>query len=217
MTIIVLIGHIGSGKTTTANILKSHGYIELTFADPIKTFAQALQFSSSEVNGTQLEKLELNPLWRISGREFMQKFGTNVCRDLIPSVLPQMNDLFIRVLEYKMLRNIHSNIVISDCRFLDEVKMAKKYNAIVVKLVREYTLGQKHEHIYEHKHISETSLDSYQADITIYNEGSHQDLEYDLVNALSLPICTKRSLLVMLFVVFGNLLVMAMIAESLIS
>lgn len=211
MTIIVLIGHIGSGKTTTANILKSYGYIELTFADPIKTFAQALQFSNCEVNGTQLEKLELNPLWCISGREFMQKFGTNVCRDLIPSVLPQMNDLFIRVLEYKMLRNIHSNIVISDCRFLDEVTMAKKYNAIVVKLIREYN------NTLEHKHISETSLDSYPADITIYNEGSHKDLEYDLVNALSLPIYTKRSLLVMLFVVFGNLLVMAMIAECVIS
>ena len=219
MPIVVLIGHIGSGKTTAANILKAHGYTELTFAEPIKTFASALHFSNDELNGTQANKLELNPLWRISSREFMQRFGTDICRNVLPSVIPQMDQLFIKVLEYKLLQNINKNIVISDCRFIDEVQMAKKYNAIIIKLARTSPIHNTVTYNPTHytTHISETELDRYSPDVVIYNEGSVKDLEHDLCNALSLPICTKRWFLLMLFVIFGNLALLAITAECLIN
>jgi hypothetical protein len=212
MPIVVLIGHIGSGKTTAANILKRHGYIELTFAEPLKTFAKALQFSDNELNGTQAEKLELNPLWRVSSREFMQRFGTEICKNILPNVIPRMSNLFIKVLEFKLLKNINKNIVISDCRFMDEIQMAKKYNAIIVKLLRTCDVP-----FAVSSHQSETSLDQYDADVIIYNEGNLNDLESDLADALSQPINMKYWFLLMIIVIFGNLLLIAIIAECFIN
>jgi len=208
MTIVVLIGHIGSGKSLAASILKSHGFIELTFAEPIKEFAKALHFTENEINGSQKEKLELNPLWCISGREFMQKFGTDVCRYLLPQKIPQLHSIFVQALEYKLLKNINANVVISDCRFLDELLMAKKYNITIIKLVRFRNYNKS-----STLHISESSLDSHEADVTIYNDGTVEDLENSLINTLDLSIFNKKSLLISLLLIFGELFIISLLAE----
>jgi ATPase subunit of ABC transporter with duplicated ATPase domains len=79
--LIMLTGKIGSGKTTAAQLLVDHaGYTEVTFAGPIKEFARSIGFTWEEVYGTQAQKETPNKHYGISGRQFLQKFGTDLCR-----------------------------------------------------------------------------------------------------------------------------------------
>ena len=94
-----IIGKIGSGKTTISEYLKLKGFLEYSFATPLKKVAIALGFSDSEIHGTQEEKLNVNKTWNISGREFLQKFGTEVCRNMLPDLFP-------------VLKNNHLGIVV---------------------------------------------------------------------------------------------------------
>ena len=86
--IIGISGEIGCGKTTVCKYLKNeHQFIEYNFANPLKQIGTILGFSDKELYGTQQDKLLINPLWGVSGREFMQKFGTEVVRDTLPTIL----------------------------------------------------------------------------------------------------------------------------------
>ena len=123
--IIGIVGEIGSGKSTVAIYFKHHGYNEYTLATPIKKIAVALGFKPEQVYGNQIDKSQLNDVWNISGREFCQKFGTEVCREYLPTVLPTMKDMWIRLLEKELEKN--ENIVVSDIRFKNEADVVKKY------------------------------------------------------------------------------------------
>lgn len=164
--LIVLTGKIGSGKSTVAEILvKDFCFKELTFAEPLKQFALSIGFTYEQIYGTQEQKaLLINDFWGVSGREFMQTFGTDIMRKQ-----SFYKDFWVKALEVK-LKSIPSdeNIVISDARFLNEIQMTKKFNSIVVRLDRD-TLNFKHE--------SENSLDGYQPDFIIKNNSSLYELK----------------------------------------
>jgi energy-coupling factor transporter ATP-binding protein EcfA2 len=137
---IALTGNMGSGKSTVAKILvEQRGFTELAFADPLKQFAISIGFKPSEVYGTQAEKLQTNGFWGISGREFMQKFGSEICRDILPAIIPDMKmesySVWIRALQAKMEQ--HDLVVVSDCRFLDEERFVRSQNGYIIKLVRD--------------------------------------------------------------------------------
>lgn len=66
---------------------------------------------------------------RMSVREFLQFFGTNVCRHLYP-------DCWVQAC-FKEIQIDNPNLaIISDGRFENEIKVAKKHNAKIVKLER---------------------------------------------------------------------------------
>jgi hypothetical protein len=137
--IIVFVGKIGSGKSSAANILKKYSFVEETFADPIKQFLITLGFKHDEVYGSQEDKARINEFWNVSGREFMQKFGTDLMRNKLQATIPNLNlnnsTVWVRIME-KKLQNNHKNIVIGDGRFPDEIALIKKYGGIVVKINR---------------------------------------------------------------------------------
>lgn len=65
----------------------------------------------------------------ITGREFMQYFGTEICRSIYPSIWA---DKIAKDIESEQ-----SNIsVISDCRFKNEAEAVKKMGGKVIKLTR---------------------------------------------------------------------------------
>jgi len=184
--LILITGKIGVGKTTVTNMLvNTHNYHEESFATPLKNFALSLGFNYNEVYGTQKQKLEKNKFYNISGREFLQRFGTDVIRE-IPDKIPNMNfnnySLLTRALECKIVNNTNSKIVVSDGRFEDEINLIKKYNGIIIKVVRDKNEHSAPDHI--NSHISE-SLD-IKEDFIIDNNGCYAELEQNVHNLIKI-------------------------------
>lgn len=172
--IIVFVGAIGSGKTTGANLLKTHFHFEeIAFAEPIKQFAISLGFDFQNVYGSQEEKEKVNSHFGISGRQFMQTFGTDIMRNN-STCFPTIDNIWVKCAEIKIENalKLNKNVVISDCRFEDEMAMLKKYNAIFIKLTRPCD--------YHSQHISEQELNGFENCIIYENKNSVKDFQHFL-------------------------------------
>lgn len=182
--LIGIMGSIGSGKSTVADYLvKNHGFIEYSFAKPLKQIAEILQFEHHQIYGTQDEKLEINKFWGISGREFLQKFGTEICRDTLPTIIPNMNmnnnTLWIRLFE--KMYSPDKNIVISDVRFTDEINKIKELGGFIIKIERPSECTQKSDY---QKHSSELSTSNIVPDYLILNNQTIEKLYENIDNFL---------------------------------
>jgi len=140
--IIGITGLIGSGKDTVANYLTTfHGFKR-------ESFAASLKDAVSHVFGWDRELLEgsttysrewreqIDPWWaerldmpNLTPRWILQYWGTEVCRKSFH------DDIWIASVENK-LRNTKDNIVISDCRFVNEIKSIKNAGGITIRVVR---------------------------------------------------------------------------------
>ena len=179
-SLLLLTGSIGCGKSTIANILVNEfGYHEITFAEPIKKIGELLGFSHDQMFGTQDQKLQINEFWNISGRHFLQTFGSEVMREYLPKAIPQMNmnnsSVWVRVAEQQLLK--YKRVVISDGRFLDEVEMVKKNNGFIINIVREKQ-DDENKSINDHK--SENSLRGIKYDIIINNNNTIEHLHANI-------------------------------------
>ena len=171
--LIMLTGTIGSGKSTAADYLTKCGFIDLSFANPLKQIGLIFGFEHHQLYGTQSQKLEINDVWKISGREFMQKFGTDICRDVLPEVIPQMKSdrsIWIQLMHKRISdiwkTNPNQNIVISDGRFYDEAEFVRSLDGVIIKLHR----GQ-----IQSSHKSETDIANMKVSFDIDN---NQDLDH---------------------------------------
>ena len=139
--IIGVCGFIGSGKDTIADYLTNfHGFRRESFANTLKdAVAQVFGWDRTMLEGRTKQARE----WReqrdewwskrlnmdITPRYILQQWGTEVCRKGFH------NDIWIASLENK-LRNSKDDIVISDCRFPNEIKSIKDAGGIVIRVVR---------------------------------------------------------------------------------
>jgi len=78
-------------------------------------------------------KEKVCPIWGIPPRDFLQIFGTEVCRDDLAHHLPQMEHLWVRLLEANMLV-LQCDVVIDDLRFQDEELMLRHHGATIVRI-----------------------------------------------------------------------------------
>ena len=139
--IIGICGFIGSGKDTIADYLVNlHGFRRESFANSLKdAVAQVFGWDRTMLEGRTKQSRE----WReqqdewwsnrlgmdITPRFVLQQWGTEVCRRAFH------DDIWIASLENK-LRNIQDDVVITDCRFPNEIKAIKASGGIVVRVVR---------------------------------------------------------------------------------
>lgn len=140
--LIGVVGFISSGKDTIADYLVN--YYEFRR----ESFANSLKDAVSHVFGwdrTMLEgrtkearewREQIDSWWatrlnmpHLTPRWVLQNWGTEVCRKAFN------DDIWIASLENK-LRNSKDNIVISDCRFPNEIKSIKDAGGIVIRVVR---------------------------------------------------------------------------------
>lgn len=179
--LIGIVGEIGVGKSTVAEYLIEKGFSEYAFAKPVKDIALNMGFTYEQIYGTQIQKLEINKYWGISARTFLQKFGTDIGRNLLHKIIPNMNmgasgSPWVRLFEIhweKMFEETqYPTLVVSDCRFPDEVASIKARGGYVIKIIRP---DEKKDGV-EHQHSSETGIDSLYHDMMIVNNGTKDQL-----------------------------------------
>lgn len=175
-TLIGIVGNIGSGKTSTASILKRYGFQEYSFADPLKQIGKIFNFSDKQLYGTQEDKLEIHPYWGVSSREFLQKLGTDVFRDFVPTILPSFQDPWVKLFISTYSKE-KKNTVISDVRFQSEAKVIKELGGILIRTKRDNKVLSENKK--ETVHASEQEINSIVCDYEIDNNV----LSFDMVEA----------------------------------
>jgi len=140
--IIGVCGFIGSGKDTIADYLTNfHGFRRESFANSLKdAVSQVFGWDRTMLEGRTKQAREwreqIDPWWaerlnmpNLTPRWVLQYWGTEVCRKSFH------DDIWIAALEHKLL-NSKDNIVISDCRFPNEIKSIKNAGGMVIRVVR---------------------------------------------------------------------------------
>ena len=140
--IIGVCGFIGSGKDTIADYLVNfHGFRRESFANSLKdAVAYVFGWDRTMLEGRTKQAREwreqVDPWWaerlnmpNLTPRWVLQYWGTEVCRKAFH------DDIWIASLENK-LRTSKDDIVISDCRFPNEIKSIKEAGGIVIRVKR---------------------------------------------------------------------------------
>jgi len=140
--IIGVCGFIGSGKDTIADYLVNiHQFRRESFANTLKdAVAQVFGWDRDLLEGRTRQSREwreqVDPWWskrlgipQLTPRWILQYWGTEVCRKAFH------DDIWIAALENK-LRNSQDDIVISDCRFPNEIKSIRNAGGMVIRVVR---------------------------------------------------------------------------------
>jgi hypothetical protein len=140
--IIGICGFIGSGKDTIADYLTNfHEFRRESFANSLKdavsmVFGWDRTMLEGRTKTAREWREQVDPWWaerlsmpHLTPRWVLQYWGTEVCRKSFH------DDIWIASLENK-LRNSGDDIVISDCRFPNEIKSIKQAGGIVVRVVR---------------------------------------------------------------------------------
>jgi len=140
--IIGVCGFIGSGKDTVADYLTNfHGFRRESFANSLKdAVAHVFGWDRTMLEGRTKQAREwreqVDPWWaerlsmpNLTPRWVLQYWGTEVCRRAFH------DDIWIASLENK-LRNSRDDIVISDCRFPNEIKSIKDAGGQIICVER---------------------------------------------------------------------------------
>jgi hypothetical protein len=140
--IIGVCGFIGSGKDTVADYLVNlHHFRRESFANTLKdAVAAVFGWDRTMLEGRTKQAREwreqVDPWWaerlsipHLTPRWILQNWGTNILRTGFH------DDIWIASLENK-LRNSQDDVVISDCRFPNEIRAIKAAGGLVVRVVR---------------------------------------------------------------------------------
>lgn len=144
--IVGITGKIGSGKSTLSNIFQNYGFEEYAFAKPLKDIARIFGFDEESLYGSQEDKEKIHPYWGISSRRFLEKIGTELFREGLKEVLPDMrgsNSIWVEL--FKKNVGYDRNIVLSDVRYKDEEDAIRSMGGIIIKTIRncDYTSTHK--------------------------------------------------------------------------
>jgi hypothetical protein len=201
----------GTAAQLTADLLTERAYatsVQVGFADKLKlAAARALGYSNSQEHCIRLMDVAKEQ-WAIdiynvedrgrggrgyktiTGRQYLQWFGTEVGRELfgedfwIDQVLPSTarydeedkSDRYDELVQ-AMYPDV-DHVLITDCRFPNEALRVKALNGLIIHIVRPGFEGDGH--------TSETPLPDNLVDVTIPNDGSIEQLRWRLESQLEL-------------------------------
>lgn len=159
--IVGVAGFIGSGKDTIADYLITFkGFKRMSYAGPLKdAVASIFGWDRELLEGTTKYSREwrdtVDPWWserlqlpNLTPRWVLQQWGTEVGRRAFH------DDIWIASIE-NQLRTVKDDIVISDCRFPNELKSIKRAGGVTIRVSRgpnpewydaavQYSMGNKH-------------------------------------------------------------------------
>lgn len=141
--IIGITGRINSGKDTVANYLTTaHGFTRMSYAGPLKDAVSAIfGWDRIMLEGTTKESRmwrdQVDTWWaerlnipNLTPRWILQQWGTEVGRRAFH------DDIWIASIENKIRQLSSQNIVISDCRFANELKAIKNVGGKTIRVER---------------------------------------------------------------------------------
>ena len=200
MNTIGLLGNIGSGKNTVAKYLATKGCIPTSFAGPLKdlcahVFGWDRHMLEGETDESRDFRESVDLYWskklsipNFTPRLALQLIGTDVMRNHFNQ------DIWLSSLEYrvKKLHNQNECVVISDCRFRNEVDLISRVGGITILVQRDerpewYDIALKANegdavarHImnrdFKDVHTSEWDWIGCKIDFTIENNSTLEDL-----------------------------------------
>lgn len=193
--IIGLLGFIGSGKGTAGEILAEKGFVKLSFADSLKDATSAIfGWPRDLLEGDTIVSREfretVDPFWSkkfgkdITPRYILQIMGTEVMRNNL------LNSIWVDSLERKIYQ--HENVVITDVRFINEIKFLKDLSGILLQIDRKSTRPEWFNLIDQYDKLEEMNIhrseyewyDNKCIDRIIENDGNFEDLELKLLDVV---------------------------------
>jgi hypothetical protein len=188
MSIIGICGFQGSGKDTLADILVTkYGYTKLSFAGVLKDIVAILfDWDRDLVEGSTPESRKwretIDPWWaeklnmpNLTPRLILQLIGTDVFRNHFHS------NIWVTCVERKLKK--YPKVVITDCRFPNEIQVLRDNGAKIIKIFRN-EIPQLYTDIKLDKieppkdlHPSEWKWIKSDEDLIIMNNSTIEDLE----------------------------------------
>lgn len=188
--IVGISGLIGSGKDTVADYLVKHyGFVRDSWAASLKdAVAKVFDWDRTLLEGltdeARIWREQVDPWWanrlempHLTPRWILQYWGTDVCR------VGFHDDIWVASVESRLSKT-NQNVVISDCRFINELHSIKRMGGITVRMKRGPDPDWIEERLtdiesfklkYPHVHASEYSIVGEKHDVVIYNNGTiHQ-------------------------------------------
>lgn len=172
--ILSLSGYKGSGKNTVADYISQHYGFEdqISFASTVKDILSTLfGWDRTKLDGLTEEdrnwRNQLDHYWTHKiGYDFtpniaMKEFGTDVMRKWIP-------DIWVSIVEKKLLQLQNSPIIVTDTRFENEYEMLRNNGAIIVGIIK------KTDKVFTHE--SDKTWLNFKLDYTLNNEKTFSDL-----------------------------------------
>lgn len=181
---LIGLGHQAEvGKDTAAEVLvREHGYRRIGFADKLKEFALAINpdLYPSVASNVRANEGVL--------RTLVARYGWDEAKSRYPKVRTYLQVLGVAAREafgegfwvgqaldslVPLIDHDEINIVISDVRFVSEAMQIKQLGGVVVKVIRPG-------HGAVNDHISEHELDDWEFDYVLRNDGTKDDLGYEV-------------------------------------
>lgn len=169
-TLIAFTGRAGAGKDTAAQALIDRGFQRMAFADCLKEVVALLADEPVGWYHDPVLKEEFSHALGMTRRSALQLMGTEGVRKIFGA------DFWAS----RLLRRWHTlgrpNTVITDCRFDNEASLVRLEGGTVIKVVRP---GSALDGV-QMQHASELGVSDDLVDVYIYNDGTLEDLQ-DLV------------------------------------
>lgn len=144
--IIALCGFAGSGKNTAGEFLIEKGFIQTSFAKPLKDVVSIIfdwqrDLLEGETKESRLFRETPDDFWSkklgysVTPRYILQTIGTDVFRKYFS------DNIWIDCFEKQLEKNLSEgeNIVVTDVRFYNEFEFLKKYNTKFIQINSPYS------------------------------------------------------------------------------
>jgi dephospho-CoA kinase len=192
MSLIAICGFQGSGKDTLANILvEKYGYTKVSFGGILKdAVAIIFNWDRDLLEGNTTKSREwretIDNWWanrldipNLTPRYILQHIGTDILRNKFHP------DIWVAALERKLYNKC--GIVITDCRFPNEIEMVKKLDGKLIHIYKGIIPSWfgKEDEFPKDMHSSEVIWTKSTFDKTIENNGSINDLNIKISKYLN--------------------------------